>query len=122
MPSDSNQPQYSLTLGRTHVVDFTDYLSLDGVALSFSADDLERLTAARDEAKRLGTRGLPAEVELRGAVPEVEFLGLGGLHEIEVDTTTVRGSGQIVIHGEVRHGEGEVVEVCLGLEDLERAA
>lgn len=112
--------QYSLTLDKSRVADFTDYLALDGVTLSFDLRDLTSLNADRERAHELAGQGQPSVLNVTG--PDVEFAGLGGLHELKVDTVTIDGRGRIVIRAEVRHGQGEGVEVAVNLSELEAAA
>lgn len=110
----------ALTLSRDRLIDFTGYLSLEGVTLRFNEMDLDGLVSARAKCLELAGKGTASTLEVGG--PDVEFLGLDGLHELDVDTVTIDASGRIVIHAEVRHGEADAVEVVVGLEELEAAA
>ena len=111
---------HTLTLDRNRLIDFTNYLALEGVTLRFDDADLEGLLATR--AKCLELAGTGAASTLDVGAPDVEFLGLDGLHELDVDTVTIDASGRIVIHAEVRHGEDDAVEVVVGLDELRAAA
>jgi len=111
---------HTLSLGSDRVADFTDYLALEGVTLKFDQRDLQTLTEARAKGRELSRQGMQSTVAVAG--PEVEFLGLGGLHELEVDAVTIDATGRMVMRAEVRHGEGESVEVVVTLEELEAAA
>ena len=116
----STSTLFTLSLDRTRIDDFTEYLSLDGVTLTFDEQDLASLAAARDVARKLTDEGKEMFIPTSG--PEVEFHGLGGLHELEIESVTIDCSGEIVIRAEVRHGRGEGVEFAVALEELHDAA
>lgn len=111
---------FTLELDRARLIDFTEYLALDGVTLTFDEQDLESWTAARDVVRKLSDQGRDAFIPTSG--PEVTFHGLGGLHELEIESVTIDCGGEIVVRAEVRHGRGEGVEFAVALDELRDAA
>ena len=125
LPADSTEMNsiptpFTLSLDGARLIDFTDYLALDGVTLTFDEQDLMSLASARDVARKLADEGKGTDIATSG--PEVEFHGLGGLHELEIESVTIDCVGKIVIRAEVRHGKGEGVEFAVALDELRDAA
>jgi len=110
---------HSLTLDKERIRDFTGYLSVDGVRLSFDENTLMNLREAREAARSLAAKGLVVDILIRSGGVETEFLGVSDLYRMEEAEATIDASGLLELRAEVRHGDGEGLSVSLRLDELE---